>query len=407
MSDLKDYRPIAGNEAVDELCFLADKLRGTRITHVNSTAVGGGVAEILHGMVPLFNQLGVETDWQVIKGGEAFYAMTKKIHNGLHGQPETLTDADKEVYYAAQEENLKSIRLDADTVFIHDPQPAGLIKRKSEYGNRWVWRCHVDVSAPQQDIWDFLKPYVEQYDRVVFSSPLFARALQVPIQIISPSIDPLSEKNKMVSEEEVKAVMERLKIPTDRPLVTQVSRFDRLKDPVGLIRAFRLIQKECDARLLLVGGGADDDPEGAVVFAGAKEAAGDDPDIILRLLPPTSHHEINAIQMGSDIIVQKSLREGFGLTITEALWKGKPVIASAVGGIPLQILHQQTGLLVYSPEDTGAAILQLLKDKEFAARLGVNGREHVRRNFLLTRHLRDYLLLALSMTTAGQPAGPA
>ncbi len=397
MPQLADYEPIVGTEEIQDLQLLAKELRGKRIVHINSTAVGGGVAEILSRMVPLFNELGVNTRWDVIKGGEEFYTVTKKIHNALHGDPQTFTEEDFNLFREVQAENLKQMALDEDIVFIHDPQPVGLVERKAVLKNKWIWRCHIDVSDPDPVVWAFVKKYVEQYDRSVFSSPVFSRNLSIPQALICPSIDPLSEKNRDMTPEEVGAIMERLNIPIDKPLVTQVSRFDRLKDPVGVIQAFQLAKPSVEARLLLVGGTATDDPEGTVVLNEVKEAAKDDPDILVLVLPPTSHTEINAIQRASTLVLQKSIREGFGLTITEALWKSKPVIASAVGGIPLQITHRYSGILTHSIEGTSYWIKRLLQDPEFAKKLGENGREHVRQNFLLTRHIRDYLLLFLSL----------
>ena len=399
---LSDYEAIVGPEVVEELKLLSRNLAGRKVLHINSTAVGGGVAEILNRMLPLLADLGVESRWEVIKGGEAFYAVTKKIHNALHGGAEDLNEQEYEAFMDAQEENLKTLSLDADIVFVHDPQPLGLVKARKALANRWVWRCHVDVSRPHPGVWNFLRTYVEQYDKSVFSAPAFSQRLSIPQVLICPSIDPLSEKNRDMTPEEIDAVMRRLEIPLDKPLVTQVSRFDRLKDPLGVIRAFRQVQKYQDARLLLVGGAADDDPEGAQVFLEAKEAAGNDPDILTLLLPPTSHIEINAIQRASTIILQKSLKEGFGLTITEALWKGKPVIAGAVGGIPLQVTHKYSGILTHSVEGAAYWLKQLLQDPAYAKKLGENGREHVRQNFLLTRHIRDYLLLFLSLYHPGE-----
>ena len=399
MPKLEDYEPIVGPQVIEELKILAKNLEGKRVLHINSTAVGGGVAEILNRMVPLLGELGVQTRWDVIKGGEAFYAVTKKMHNALHGHEQTFSDKDFEVFFDVQEENLRQMKLDEDIVFIHDPQPIGLIKKKNE--NKWIWRCHVDVSNPQAAVWNFLRPFIEQYDKSVFSAPAFSQKLAIPQALICPSIDPLSDKNRAMGDDEIQTIIKRLKIPLDKPLVTQVSRFDRLKDPVGVIKAFKQVKDYVDARLLLVGGTADDDPEGTEVFAEVKNEAGGDPDIIVSSLPPTSHLEINAIQRASTIILQKSLKEGFGLTITEALWKGKPVIGGAVGGIPLQVTHKYSGILTHSIEGTAYWLKQLLQEPSFAKKLGENGREHVRQNFLLTRHLREYLLLFLSLYHAG------
>lgn len=402
MRTLSDYQAIVGSKVIEELQTLAQSLKDKRVLHINATAVGGGVAEILNSMVPLMHELGVETRWEVIKGGEAFYTVTKKIHNALHGAAEGLTAKDRQIFWETLKQNLKEMKLDDDIVFIHDPQPIGLVARKKELNNKWIWRCHVDVSDPNKEVWDFLKLYIEQYDVSVFSAPSFVQKLSIPQSIISPSIDPLSDKNRSLSKNEVDGILDRLHIPTDKPLITQVSRFDRLKDPVGVIKAFRQIQKEIKARLLLVGGTANDDPEGAEVLLEVKEAAGEDEDILVRLLPSTSHIEINAIQRASAVIVQKSLKEGFGLTITEALWKGKPVIASAVGGIPLQIAHEQSGILTRSIEEASYWMKRLLEEPNLARKLGENGREHVRQNFLLTRHIRDYLLLFVSLYQSGK-----
>jgi trehalose synthase len=307
-----------------------------------------------------------------------------------------VTPADFQAYEEATDENSRTLDLGSDFVFIHDPQPAALVKNRARWKNRWLWRCHIDLSHADTGVWGFLRPYVEQYDACVVSAPAFAQKLPIPQVLIAPSIDPLSDKNRGLEDSEVRGVMSRLNIPADKPLITQVSRFDRLKDPLGVIQAFQNIQASVDARLLLVGGSAADDPEGARVYQEVLECAKGNEDVLVMALPPTSHLEINAIQRASAIIVQKSIREGFGLTVSEALWKGKPVIAGAVGGIPQQIIHKQSGILVHSIEGASFWMKRLLQQPELARKLGENGREHVRNNFLLTRHLRDYLLLCLA-----------
>jgi len=395
MSLLEQYIPVVGAPAVEELRLLARHLEGRRLVTVNSTAVGGGVAEILSRMVPVCNELGVQVRWDVIKGGEDFFAVTKRMHNALHGKAEPFSAHDREVYRATTAQNLAVMDLDADIVFIHDPQPAGLVAERGRRPSGWIWRCHIDLSAPQADVWEFLAESVSRYDAVVFSAPQFARDLTMPQVMIAPSIDPLSDKNRELDAAEIGAVLERLQVPLDKPIVTQVSRFDRLKDPVGVIQAFQLARRHNDCRLVLAGGGAADDPEGKAVLAAVHEAADGDPDVHVLDLPPTAHLEINALQRASTIVLQKSLKEGFGLTVSEALWKGKPVIASAVGGIPLQITHRFSGILTHSIEATAFWIKQLLNAPDYARRLGENGRENVRTNFLLTRHLREYLLLFL------------
>jgi trehalose synthase len=392
---LDGYEPFVGRGTLGELRLLGRRLEGRRIVTINSTAVGGGVAEILNRLVPLSRELGVDIRWDVIKGGEDFFGVTKRMHNALHGKAEPFSAHDREVFRETTQRNLADMDLDADIVFIHDPQPVGLIAARGSDQRRWAWRCHIDLSAPQGDVWQFLAGYVSRYDAAVFSAPQFAASLDLPQAMITPSIDPLSDKNRELTETEISQVFERLKIPRDKPIVTQVSRFDRLKDPVGVIAAFRLARKYNECRLVLAGGGATDDPEGAAVLAAVHEAANGDPDIHVLELPPTANIEINAIQRGSTVILQKSLKEGFGLTVSEALWKAKPVIAGAVGGIPLQVTHRYSGILTHTIEGTGFWIKQLLNAPDFARRLGQNGREHVRTNFLLTRHLRDYLLLFL------------
>ncbi|MBI4655530.1 MAG: glycosyltransferase [Elusimicrobia bacterium] len=392
---LEEYRKIAGSNAIDEIQLIADRLKGKTVLHVNSTAVGGGVAEILNRMIPMMTELGLKPKWELIKGGDDFYAVTKKFHNALHGHEQDLTPKDYQVYKDTLKMNMEGMSLDYDMLFIHDPQPAALIEKRNSSKNKWIWRCHIDISHPAEEVWDFLKQYVLKHDAMIISAPNFSQKIPIPQMLVPPSIDPLSDKNKELSDEEVKKIMARLQIPTDKPLITQVSRFDRLKDPVGVLEAFKKIQHYVTARLLLVGGPADDDPEGAAVLAEVRQMADGNPDIIILCLPPTSNIEINAIQRASSVILQKSLKEGFGLTVSEALWKGKPVIAGAVGGIPLQITHKYSGILVRSIDGTAYWMKRLVHEPEYARRLGENGREHVRENFLLTRHLRDYLLICL------------
>lgn len=401
MPKIDDYAAAAGQNAIEELKGIASRLAGKTILNVNSTAVGGGVAEILNRMLPMMTELGISPRWELIKGGEDFYAVTKKFHNALHGTRQQLTAGDFQLYRDTLKTNMDAMDLGADIALIHDPQPAGLIDRRPA-GAKWVWRCHIDMSNRQDDVWEFLKGYVSRYDAAVISAPSFSQQLPVKQFQVPPSIDPLADKNRELPEEEVAAIMQRLEIPLDKPLITQVSRFDRLKDPMGVIEAFKKIQPYVTARLLLVGGSADDDPEGAQVLAEARAAARGNPDIIVLCLAPTCNIEINAIQRASSIILQKSLREGFGLTVSEALWKGKPVIAGAAGGIPLQITHKYSGILTRTIDGTAYWMKRLLHEPAYARKLGENGREHVRENFLLTRHLRDYLLIALYLESGSQ-----
>lgn len=359
------------------------------------------MAENLSRIIPLLSQLGVDARWNVIKGDTDFFHVTKKFHNALHSRPERITPEDYALFMETTQKNIKDMGLYGDIIFIHDPQPVGLVTRKKELGKKWIWRCHIDVSNPNQEVWDFLKPFMVQYDAAVFSAPAFASQLPIRQFLISPSIDPLSDKNKELPQSVIDSVLEKYRIPTDKPIITQISRFDYLKDPLGVIQAFELVRKSTDCRLVFAGGTASDDPESDQVLTEVKERAGDNPDIHILLIPPESDIEINALQRASTVIVQKSHREGFGLTVTEALWKAKPVVASAVGGIPLQVKNQLTGLLSYGIEGTAYDIRQLLANPDYAKRLGENGREHVRYNFLITRQIRDYLLLFLSLYKAG------
>ena len=400
MPQIADYAPIVGQSTLDDLQMLAGCLSGVTIQNINSTAVGGGVAEILTRMIPLLRQLGVDARWDVIKGTDRFFLTTKKIHNALHGVPVTLTDDDMAAFLRVNQENAAAMTF-ADVVFVHDPQPIALVEERHAHGKKWIWRCHIDFSRPDPAVWAVLRNYVLAYDAAVFSAPAFARDLPIPQILISPSIDPLSDKNRELPEAEVDAVFQRFGIDRSRPVVTQISRFDYLKDPLGVIKAYKLAKKRVDIQLVLAGGGATDDPEGPQVMAQVEEEAGKDPDVFVVFLPPGSDLEINALQRGSSVILQKSLREGFGLTVAEALWKGKPVIASAVGGIPLQITHRYSGMLTHSIQGTAQAIKQLINEPEYARSLGVNGREHIRNNYLITRHIKDYLLLFLSLLREG------
>jgi len=397
MSNIHDYAPLVGEAPIEELLLLAKRLKGKKIQNINSTAVGGGVAEILIRMLPLLRDLGVNAAWGVIKGNEKFFDITKKMHNALHGVDVAIGPDELDFFIDVNRQNTREIMADADILFIHDPQPIVLVEEKDARGKKWVWRCHIDFTNPKKDVWEFLKSYIERYDSAVFSAPAFSRPLAIRQVLISPSIDPLSDKNKDLSDDRINGVCERFKLDRERPIITQISRFDYLKDPVGVIKAYKLVKKHVDCQLVLAGGGATDDPEGMKVLEDVHREAENDPDIFVLFLPPGSDIEINALQRASDIVLQKSLREGFGLTVAEALWKGKPVIASAVGGIPLQIAHKYSGILTHSIEGTAYWIKQLIHEPVYAGKLGANGREHIKYNYLITRHIRDYLLLFLSL----------
>ncbi len=394
---LEDYRRVAGSAAIDELTLLAERVRHRRLQHINSTSVGGGVAELLTRLVPLFRDLGIETTWDVMKGDQAFFEVTKAFHNALHGGTEVITQDMFDVYRQTTDMNLHDLGNAGDFVVVHDPQPAALIAKKNDSGGHWLWRCHIDVSAPDPVVWGFLKRFVDQYDASIFSMPAFAHKLAIPQFMVPPSIDPLADKNRDLPEAQVTAVLEKYEVDTDRPILTQISRFDRLKDPLGVIKSYRLVKRRYDCQLILAGGGASDDPEGEKVLQEVRDAAQDDPDIHVLLLPPFADLEINALVRGSTVVMQKSLREGFGLTVTEALWKRKPVVAGAVGGIKLQILNGVTGFLVHSPEGAANRVVELLGDEQLRRSIGKNGHQHVRENFLTTRHVRDYLLMMLAM----------
>jgi trehalose synthase len=348
--------------------------------------------------VPLIGELGLKIRWDIITGGDEFFAVTKAFHNALHGGSYHARPEDFEIFRANTELNRQRLQFDSDFTVIHDPQPIGLIESRQDHAGHWIWRCHIDLSHPNAEVWDFLKPYIYHYDAALFSSPEFARQLPIPEYLFFPCIDPLAEKNHDLEPEFVSEVLRRFSLDPERPILTQVSRFDRLKDSIGVVRAYQLVKRYFDCQLVLAGGTATDDPEGGEVLAEVRHAAANDPDIKILDLPPWSAHEINALQSASTVIIQKSIREGFALTVTEALWKKKPVVASAVGGIPSQIIHKRTGLLTHSIEGTAYQIRFLLSNPGLAQKLGEQGHEHVRENFLITSNVRRYLTLFLHLT---------
>jgi len=399
---IERYEQIVGKNTIDELRMLAEYLKGKVIQNVNSTAMGGGVAEILSRIVPLMQELGVNAQWDVIRGERDFFEVTKGMHNALHGKKAKITSKMWKIFNDVSRKNAREMNLYGNIMFIHDPQPVALIRRRSSMkGTKWIWRCHVDVSNPDKNVWRFLEGFVNRYDTAVFSSAHFAQRIKTRQVLISPSIDPFSDKNRELSQQEIDAVLNKYKIdPEQKPIVCQISRYDALKDPVGVIKAYKLVKKYVDCQLLLVGNRATDDPETDRVYKEVLQEAGGDPDIHA-LMVEDIPAEINTFQRISDVIVQKSIREGFALTVSEALWKGKPVVASAIGGIPLQITHKYGGLLCHSIEGAAFAIKQLLNAPEYAKKLGENGREHIRQNFLLTRHIKEYMLLFLSLYNKG------
>ena len=401
---LSDYRKVVGRNVIEELYILASHVGNRSIKMINSTAVGGGVAEMLHRVVPLLNELGVHARWEVIKGGDDFFDITKAFHNALQGKDEVFQDHVFKTYLAYNDMNNHTMSFDEDLIVVHDPQPAALIHWHKNRKNKWVWRCHIDMSHPNPQVWQFLRPYIEQHDGAIFSSPLFSPQLAIPQYRFYPAIDPLADKNKELDKGYVDSVLEKFGIPRDKPIVTQISRYDPWKDPVGVIHAFKMARRHVNCRLLLVGDKAADDPEAEEILVRVKEAAGNDPEIHIVFLAPSIPTEINAFQRASDVILQKSLREGFALTVSEALWKYRPVIGSAVGGIPAQILHGYTGMLVHSAEGASLQIRRLLNQPELARRLGEGGHRRVKDEFLITRVLERYLLLLLALDHPGESA---
>ena len=394
---LDDYVPIVGQPEVDALRAIARSVEGRTVQMVNSTAVGGGVAEILNRSVPLLRELNLAIRWDVMTGGNDFFEVTKAFHNALHGGEYVDRPENQSIFMAYNLENQNRLAMDAEFTVIHDPQPAALINARREGAGHWIWRCHIDLSHPHPTVWGFLESFIARYDCAIFSSPEFARQLPIPQYLFFPCIDPLSEKNRDLEPDIVAEVLERFRIDPKRAILTQISRFDRLKDPIGVVRVFRIVRRYFDCQLVLAGGGATDDPEGGTVLKEVREAAEGDADIHILELPPWSALEINALQRASTIILQKSLREGFGLTVTEALWKKKPVVASAVGGIPTQIIHKQTGLLAHSIEGAAYQVRFMLSNPALAERLGEQGHEHVREHFLITSNIRSYLTLLVCL----------
>jgi trehalose synthase len=392
---LSRYGAVAGHDVVHHLQQLSERLRGRPIVHVNSTREGGGVAEILAKLVPLMQELGLETHWEVISGPEEFYQCTKSMHNALQGNPVDIGPDLLEAYHEANRafaREHQDLLSSAGVVLIHDPQPAALRSLVPHREGVWIWRCHIDLSRPHPPVWDFLSQYVDDYDASIFSLKDFAKTLPHTQYLITPSIDPLADKNRDLEDSEVDRVRRRHGLEPGRPLMVQVSRYDHFKDPLGVIRAYRLARRYVpDLQLVLAGGSAADDPEGAEVLAEVRAEAGNDPDCHVLELPPDAHTEINALQRAADVVVQKSLKEGFGLTVTEGLWKGRPVVGGNTGGIRLQVIPGHTGYLVDTPEGAALRVRYLVENPEVSRQMGAKARELVRENFLITRQLREYL----------------
>ncbi len=401
MSKLEKLAEITGSHVVEHLYQLAHWVKDVKVVHINSTKEGGGVAEILKNIVPLMRELGIEAHWEIITGSDIFFQCTKAMHNALHGRQVVIPDRFLKEYERVNEENaekLKNLLIDADIVFIHDPQPAALINYFPERKGKWIWRCHIDISRPIRAVWRYLRGFVINYDASIFHLASFAQHLPHPMFLIPPSIDPLGEKNIPLPETEIKAVVSDLGIDVDRPYILQVSRFDRLKDPIGVIEAYRMVKRYSPSlQLVLAGGGASDDPEGMAVLEEVRMAAEGDPDIKILYLPPKADRTINALQRGAVVVLQKSIREGFGLTVTEAMWKFKPVIGGDTGGIRLQVVNHHTGFLVNSPEGAALRIRYFLNNPDKIEEMGRKAHRFVLENFLITRHLRDYLTVMISI----------
>lgn len=400
---LELYRNLLGKGPIEELTQVGELLNGARILHINSTKEGGGVAEILTKMVPLTNALGIQTKWETIKGNPEFFECTKLFHNLLQGKRDSLPPHLFEVYEKTTDENVEKLRPlidDADIVLIHDPQPLGLIGRFPQRKAKWIWRCHIDLSYPNRMLWKYLRGYVEKFDASIFSLEDFIQPLPHPLFLITPSIDPLSEKNVDMDEDEVKEVCKRYEVDLERPTIVQISRFDRFKDPVGVIRAYRQAKSFYPSlQLVLAGGGSIDDPEAKAVYDDVMLEVKGDKDIRVLLMPPAPR-EINALQRRADIVLQKSIREGFGLTVTEALWKMKPVIGGNAGGIRLQVINHHTGYLVNTPEGAAGRIRHLLQHPQLCTEIGTKGKKFVKENFLITKQLREYLTVMVALLTS-------
>ena len=397
MHSLEDYKEIVGVNVIGEIHRKASRLYGKHILHINSTYQGGGVAEILNSFVPLMNDIGIDAGWRIVHGNPDFFTITKKYHNALQGEPIHFTEMKKQLYMQANEDFSTYTHIDHDCVIIHDPQPLPLIKF---YKKRqpWIWRCHVDLSDPNERLWEFLSTFMLRYDIIILSNEEY-RKKDFPVEqrIVYPAIDPLTSKNMEISDKDVSKYLKKFGVSTDKPLITQISRFDKWKDPEGVIKVFKRVKEKFDCRLVLCGNMATDDPEGPEIYErirkGAKELI-ERGDVVLVTDPASSNYIfINALQRISSVIVQKSIKEGFCLAVTEALWKGTPVVASNVGGIPLQVIDGENGFLVESDDTQGFAdrIIEILHNPDLAKEMGKNGKEIVRKNFLITRSLSDYL----------------
>ena len=399
---LDAYQEIIGEKEIESIQSLANKLVGKSVLHVNSTSYGGGVAELLHRIVPLMNNVGLDAEWKVIKGEKEFFDITKSFHNALQGKMIPLTDEMIQTYLKYNKLNADLLDLDYDYVVIHDPQPLALINYRNNKKGKWIWRCHIDLSQPNQLFWQFLEPFLTKYDAYIFTAKQYVKSPleQRNVALITPSIDPLSDKCKPLPKNQILSVLESYDVNAENPLLSQVARFDPWKDPLGVIDAYRLLKKKFpNLQLLLISSMSTDDPEGWTYFEKTARHAGEDSNIhLLTDLKGVFDLEVNAFQRATNVTLLKSLREGFGLTVTESLWKQVPVVGGNVGGIPLQVIDGKTGFLVNSVTDAAEKTLYLLEHPDEAKEMGKKGKEHVKENFLVTTHLKKYLKLFLSLT---------
>ncbi len=391
---LDDYREVAPRGSLDVLRRIAERLRGRRFLHVTASRYGGGIVQVLNRLVPILNDLGIDTSWEIIIGTADFDVIARAVASGLAGTEQVITEAMLARLRATCLENAQRLRLDADLVTVHDGGPLLLVEGRPSAG-RWVWRYHHDLSSPQPQVWNALRPSIQRYDAAVFSLPRFAAPLSVPRFIIQPSIDPLSERNRDMSRVEQAMHLDRLRVPRDKPLLLQVGPFDRQHDPLGVINAYRVVKRLHDVRLVLAG---PPPSPGGDVLAEVQDAASHDPDLAVVVLPPDPQTELNALERAATLVIHKPLKAGFGIDVAAAMWKGKPVVGSLVGGVPYQIMFNVTGYTVETVEGAAYRIRHLLSNPELIGRMGAAGREHVRRHFLVTRHLGDYLALLAHLT---------
>lgn len=394
MLNLKDYRKIVGDEVIDKICNKAKKFSRKHIVCISSTHQGGGVAEMLNSIVFLFNEIGIDFGWRIIHGTPDFFTVTKKFHNALQGSKMCLSDRKKNMYLGTNKRFSLFTHLKHDLVIVHDPQPLALIEFYKK-AQPWILRFHIDLSSPNKVVWDYLRHFIKKYDHVVVSTEEYKKNLSISQSIIHPAIDPLSQKNKSISEHRINKCIKRQGIDINKPIISQISRFDKWKDPGGVVKIFERVKKEVDCQLVLLGNIAMDDPEGVKIYNRVIRKYGNCEDI--KILANVSDNDlvVNALQRKSSVIIQKSLKEGFGLTVSEALYKGTPVVASNIGGIPLQVIDGKNGFL-HKPNDIkgfSKSIIKILKDEKLGDKLGKNGREYVKNNFLITRLIIDWLNL--------------